>query len=104
MFGVVVFTLALLGNRTTEPYKGHHLVYFRATFSAIFTISIIQIAGAALVHVLYTNFLFEEFWFFFLPYKFDSRCSYEDLLNIPFSSYLHNFKGSASALFACNQR
>ena len=55
MFGVVVFTLALLGNRTTEPYKGHHLVYFRATFSAIFTISIIQIAGAPLVHVLYTT-------------------------------------------------
>ena len=22
MFGVVVFTLALLGDRTTEPYKG----------------------------------------------------------------------------------
>ena len=28
MFGVVVFTLALLGNRTTEPYKGHILSIF----------------------------------------------------------------------------
>ena len=27
---------------------------------------------------------------------FDSHCSYEDLFNIPFSSYLHNFKRSAS--------
>ena len=31
-FGVVVFTLALLGNRTTEPYKGHTSFLFSCHF------------------------------------------------------------------------
>ena len=35
-FGVVVFTLALLGNRTTEPYKGHTSFLFSCHFSCDF--------------------------------------------------------------------
>ena len=36
MFGVVVFTLALLGNRTTEPYKGHTSCLFSCHFQCDF--------------------------------------------------------------------
>ena len=74
MSACLVLLLLHLRCKVTElwsPIRDTHLFYFRATFSAtfsaIFTISIIQIAGAPLVHVLYTNFLFKEFWFFSSP-------------------------------------